>query len=283
MTPKPLDFDASGWLVGIEHMPSPNNNGGMTLPMNGVVMHTQVGNHAEGWFANPASQVSAHFCVNTDAPVSVQCVSIHSVAWAEVSGNNMWFSIEHGDGQNPARPLTQEQIDASAQIYEALEHYAGFGFGVTANINEKGYTCHYQGGNAWGGHSCPDNPPGGEGPRSHQRGAIIAVAKEIRAERNGHVKPPPKPKPIDPGVKVKDGFYRHEANGTVSLNDYAKGRNVTADQIAEVTEDPASPLDAKNRKLWLSYRGADGFTTAGKAKASGVTMPRGLVFYTSNA
>lgn len=284
MTPKPLNFDASGWLEGVEHMPSPNFNGGLSLPMNGVVMHTQVGNHAEGWFANPVSQVSAHFCVNTTAPVTVQCVSIHGEAWAEVSGNNMWFSIEHGDDGNPARPISQEQMEASAQIYEALEHYAGFGFEPTANIGQKGYTCHYQGGAAWGGHSCPDNPPGGEGPRSHQRKDILAIAKDIRAVRNGGPnKPPPKPKPIDPGQKIKDGYYRHVANGTVSLNDYAKGRGTTADAIATITEDADSPIDAKNRKLWLSYRGADGFTTAGKVKASGATMPRGLVFYTSNA
>jgi hypothetical protein len=283
MTPKPLNFDASGWLEGIDHVPSPNHNDGMTLPMNGVVMHTQVGDHAENFFAQASSQVSAHFCVNITAPVSVQCVSIHAVAWAEVSGNNMWFSIEHGDDQNPARPLTQTQIEASAQIYEALEHYAGFGFESTANIGQKGYTCHYQGGNAWGGHSCPDNPPGGEGPRSHQRPAILAVAKEIRAVRNGKPNPPVKPKPIDPGVKIKDGFYRHEANGTVSLNAYAKGRNVTADQIADVTEDKNCPISPANEKLWVSYRGARGFGPDAKAKASDATMPRGLVFYTSNA
>ena len=41
-------------------------------------------------------------------------------AWAQVAGNPNWYSIEHADNGNPAEPLTQAQIDASAQIVELL-------------------------------------------------------------------------------------------------------------------------------------------------------------------
>jgi hypothetical protein len=61
-------LDDSGWINGIPHHNSPNQQGGMIVPANvlGVVMHTMVGNlpGTDSWFMNPSAQVSAHFGIS---------------------------------------------------------------------------------------------------------------------------------------------------------------------------------------------------------------------------
>jgi hypothetical protein len=48
-------------------------------------------------------------------------------------------------------------------------------------VTGMGYGVHSMGGKAWGDHTCPDLPP--SHVRSHQRPAIIALAKQIRNQR----------------------------------------------------------------------------------------------------
>lgn len=50
------------------------------------------------------------------------------------------------------------------------------------------------GGAAWGGHSCPDPAPGGEGPRSRQRPEIIRRALILR--KHGRYPAPTGPQPV---------------------------------------------------------------------------------------
>src|SRR5580700_8074273 len=147
--------------------------------MQGVVMHTMVGDlpFAVARFNDPTAQVSAHFGID-------QSGNIHQfgpigkgwIAWAEMAGNEAWYSIEHADDGNPANPLTPAQITASAQIVECLSAFAGFPLQVSNSTSVKGYGWHGMGGEAWGGHfSCPGDV------RKAQRGKIIALAAAIRA------------------------------------------------------------------------------------------------------
>jgi hypothetical protein len=180
-------FDAEGRLRGpvavTYNSPFPTKNGRYgSGAMNGVVMHTMVGNlpGTVATFNDPSSQASAHFGIDQEGNVhQFGPVGKGWVAWAQVAGNDAWYSIEHADDANPDNPLTPAQIAASAQIVEALSAFAGFPLREASTPSEKGYGVHYMGGQAWGGHSCPDLPP--KHIRSRQRPAILALAAEIRA------------------------------------------------------------------------------------------------------
>jgi hypothetical protein len=210
--PGKLKVEADGRVTGpasISHnTPWPCVNGGWgSGAMDGVVMHTMVGNldSAIAWFNNPASSASAHFGID-------QAGHIHQFgpigkgwcAWAEAQGNGTWYSIEHADNGNPDNPLTQAQIVASAQLFECLSAFAGFPVQEANSPSEKGYGVHYMGGQSWGGHTCPDSPPAHV--RSRQRPAILAVVNEMR-------KPPPPPPVVTKIVVVSE-----KADGRISLH-----------------------------------------------------------------
>lgn len=163
--------------------PFPTHNGSWgSGAIQGVVMHTEVGwDHAVvDEFNNLVSQASAHFSVRSDGHIhQYGPIGKGWIAWAQRAGNDTWYSIEHEDKGNPDIPLTDAQIQASAQLLECLSAYAGFPLREANSPSERGYGVHYMGGIAWGGHTCPDLPP--KAVRSHQRPAIIALAKTIRA------------------------------------------------------------------------------------------------------
>ena len=56
-----------------------------------------------GWFANPAAEVSAHYCV--DAETTIQCVRENDIAWHARGGNASSIGIELAGfaGQGPGR------------------------------------------------------------------------------------------------------------------------------------------------------------------------------------
>jgi len=154
--------------------------------MNGVVMHTMVGNlpGTVTVFNEPSYQASSHFGIDQEGNIhQFGPIGKGWIAWAQVAGNLAWYSIEHADNGDTENPLTAAQISASAQLVEALSAFAGFPLQVTNSVDGKGYGTHVMGGAAWGGHTCP-----GPGPRAGQRHAIIDLAKQIRA---GKPAPPP--------------------------------------------------------------------------------------------
>lgn len=201
-TPGRLEADAgSGRVSGAssitynEPWPCANGTPGGSGAMSGVVMHTMVGDlpGTIAWFNDPASEASAFFGVD-------QAGGIHQfgpvgqdwMAWAEAAGNPAWYSIEHADNEDPANPLTDEQVTASAQLLEVLSRFAGFELQVSDRTDVQGYICHSAGGVDWGDH--PDCP----GPvRAGQRARIVALAREIRDGETPKAKPDPKadPKP----------------------------------------------------------------------------------------
>src|SRR5579862_9659825 len=138
--PAPLTIDASGRLSGGgikftyndngKKYPFPTVNGSWgSGAMQGVVMHTMVGNlpGTVEAFNNPNYQASAHFGIAQDGSVwQFGPIGKGWIAWAQMAGNQTWYSIEHADDGNPDNPLTDEQITSSALLVEFLSRFAGF-------------------------------------------------------------------------------------------------------------------------------------------------------------
>jgi hypothetical protein len=184
--PGKCHFDGEGKLRGdvsvTYNEPFPCRNGSFgSGAMDGVIMHTMVGNlpGTVATFNDSARQASAHFGIDQQGNVhQFGPIGKGWIAWAQVAGNRTYYSIEHADNADPNNPLTEAQIAASAQIVEALSAFAGFPLQEANEPGQKGYGVHYMGGAAYGGHSCPDLPP--RHVRSQQRPAILALAKSIR-------------------------------------------------------------------------------------------------------
>lgn len=204
--PGRLQVGADGKITGPAKItcntPFPTRNGtpgGGSPQMMGVVMHTEVGNEPGtiATFNDPAAQVSAFFSIGQDGAVhQYGPVGQDWEAWAQAAGNAKWYSIEHADNGNPANPLTEAQITASAQLVECLSAFAGFALQVSDNVATPGYGWHGMGGIPWGDHPhCPGEV------RKAQRPAIIALAKEIRAG----AAPRPQPEPVEGVVVVLPG------------------------------------------------------------------------------
>jgi hypothetical protein len=227
--------------------PFPTSNGSWgSGAMMGVVMHTMVGNlqpTTVDLFNSSTAAVSAHFGIAQDGSVwQFGPIGKGWIAWAEMAGNETWYSIEHADDGDTANPLTDAQLVASAQLVEVLSRFAGFPLQVTDSVEVKGYGTHVMGGAAWGGHTCP-----GPGPRAGQRYQIISQAKAIRA-----------------------GQIPWTSDGSLSLNQLAAQLNTDASSILQMTvitngafaSDTAAYIDAVFA----------GTTSAGAAMPAGLTL-----------
>lgn len=154
--------------------PVPNQGGAMG-PILGLVLHIQEGSEAgtDAWFHNSSSKVSAHFGNPKSGPLD-QWVEVGTVAWAEVSGNTNWISVENEGHSGDS--LTASQLENVAQLLAWLHTTQGVPLAVsdTPATGTPGLTGHGLGGNAWGGHyDCPG------APILSQRGAIIARGQQI--------------------------------------------------------------------------------------------------------
>ena len=250
-----LTFDKAGKMWGpasITHNdPFPTRNGSWgSGAMMGVIMHTEVGydHNVVEEFNNPGAGASATFSIDTDGHIhQYGPVGLGWYAWAQVAGNRMWYSIEHEDKGNPNNPLTLAQMVASAQIVEALSAFAGFPLQVSNSTTTKGYGVHNMGGTAWGGHTCPDEPP--NHVRSSQRPAILSIAREIRAGVHADV--------------------RHKANGKLSLDQMAKLLNTDTQHVINVTRHHDGITKA-HLQMFNKYCECNG---------TSAPMPQGLVFF----
>jgi N-acetylmuramoyl-L-alanine amidase len=227
--------------------PVPNGTPGGSGVMQGVIMHTEVGFDPSvvNEFENPTSHASAWFSVRDDGHITQYGpVGQNWMAWAQEAGNRSWYSIEHEDHGDPRIPLNDAQITASAQLLECLSAYGGFPLQEANTPEERGYGVHYMGGQAWGGHTCPDLPP--TPVRSLQRPAIIELAKVIRSS----------------GGKPQQDPFRHTANGSDSLAVIAAARGTTPDQLLRHSAAAYTPQDI--------------------AAIANFALPAGTPYYTSN-
>ena len=228
MTPGRLEVDsATGRITGPakitynDPFPTKNGNPGYgAKTMMGLVVHTEVGNDpgTQAWFNNPASAASAFFAVGQDGSIiQFGPVGKDWMAWAQVAGNPMWYSVEDADNGHPPTPFTDAQVAGIAQLAEVLSRFAGFPLAVTDSVSTKGIGVHSMGGAAWGGHyDCPGDV------RKAQRPAIVALAKKIRA--GGTVTPPAAPR-----------AKAHTTAGLGNLAELAAANNCTPAAILQAT------------------------------------------------
>jgi N-acetylmuramoyl-L-alanine amidase len=102
------------------------------------VIHTMAGTigATDGWFTNPASQVSAHYGVSLEGEIH-QYVALEDRAWANgireagnhwpgpnVNPNDLTVSIETEDLGNAVQPVTDKQYAATLAVCKlALARY----------------------------------------------------------------------------------------------------------------------------------------------------------------
>jgi hypothetical protein len=155
--------------------PSPNTGGRLASAI-GVVIHVSAGeSDPGGWFADPLSQVSAHFGIGNgqggfgDGDLR-QYVDTDIVAWAEAAGNTHYISVET-EGQ-PSEALTVAQVVTFGRLYAWLHQLYGIPFTITDTPGRPGFITHGDGGAAWGNHpGCPGSL------RAAQRAAVLAWAR----------------------------------------------------------------------------------------------------------
>lgn len=82
------------------------------------------------------------------------------------------------------------------------------------------------------------------------------------------------PQSLDPGAKIRDGYYRHTGNGHVSPNQYAAARNTSWRKIVEHSVADASPLTDAHKARLLAFTGLPHSGTK--------AIPTNVVFYTTN-
>jgi len=108
---------------------------GRPKPIRRIVLHGTAGGGAVSWFANVASQVSAHYVVDTDGSVT-QCVREDDVAWhaGEVTPDSVFagtnpnqdsIGIEHVRDRLNASPLTAAQHGASIALIMDIRRRRG--------------------------------------------------------------------------------------------------------------------------------------------------------------
>lgn len=117
--------------------PSPNHNGVRASTI-GCVMHSTRGGTSSpeaefqatlNWFANPASQVSAHIVIALDGRVA-ECVDPDLEAWHAKAENARRLGIELCQAR-PGDHITDEQLYAAAWWLKRMA--ARFGFALTAD------------------------------------------------------------------------------------------------------------------------------------------------------
>ena len=178
-------IDANGRLQGPADItwnkpwPTPNSSAGAFGTAYGGVVHTEVGfeHNVINEFNTVSAQASAFFSISMTGAIH-QYVPLGKdyAAWTQMAGNSNYRGVEHEDHGNPANPLTDAQLNASAQVFEAMSAFDGWALEPTDNPKGgRGIIFHVDGGIAWGSHDCP-------GPvRMKQRPELIARAKKIRA------------------------------------------------------------------------------------------------------
>ena len=99
---------------------TPNKSSRNGAAIRQIVMHYTTSANAEGtisWFANPASQVSAHYLVGTDGKIWQFCADTEK-AWHAAGANNDSIGIEHV--AEPGDVMTEVQSRASAALCNFL-------------------------------------------------------------------------------------------------------------------------------------------------------------------
>jgi len=201
--------------------------------MTGVIMHTMVGTQAGtiSWFNNPDAGASAQFGVGFDGAIhQFGPIGQGWIAWHAGAANATWYGIEHEDGGDPSRPLTDAQLTASAQLTEMLTGFAGIPLQVTNSPSTGGLGTHSMGGSSWGGHACPGDV------RAAQRGEVIRRAQAIRGDGSAP-QPPAKPRQEEAVMQIGPGetagmSWNGDAYASIGFLADPQGTDVVALRVA---------------------------------------------------
>lgn len=153
--------------------PIPNmSNGGMNGPILGLILHVMEGSYegTNNWFHNPAAEASAHLGAAKDGRAG-QWVPLDDKAWAEVSGNPSYASIENEGYMGQSLTLEQLHTCACALAYLHIHHDVPLA--LANHPGERGLGYHSMGGASWGGHPCPG------APIVAQRPQILQIASDL--------------------------------------------------------------------------------------------------------
>lgn len=239
--------------------PCVNGTPHVTGTMNGVIMHTMVGNlpGTIAVFNKPGFGASAHFGIAQDGRIhQFGPIGKGWEAWHAFAANLAWYGIEHADNGDPDNPLTPAQIAASAQLAECLSAFAGFKLQVCDDPAGQGYAYHSLA-DAWNlnHHTCPDMPP--KHVRSGQRAAIVDLAQKIRAA-------------------ATPGPVRHviPAGNTLTWHQLAQSRGTTDAALAEVTRANLNPVNLAVFDAFMALN--DALHAAGLPLAA---MPAGMIWW----
>ena len=191
-TPAKLTVDKSGRLRDTTGKTSITYNdpwplafarAGRTGTMSGALLHTMVGTLEEciNTFNSPDAQGSAHVGIGQDGriyqfvPFGQGYETFHAFA-----ANLQWYGIETEDNGHPHQPITDQGLDAWAQVFECLAGFAGFPLQVTDHCAGKGLAYHRMC-HEWNlsGHTCPGATMT-DLVRVNQRAEIVRRAKLIR-------------------------------------------------------------------------------------------------------
>jgi len=236
---EPLSVGSDGRVTGpaaiTYNTPFPCVNGSWgSGAMTGVIMHTMVGSQAGtiSWFNNPDAGASAQFGVGFDGAIhQFGPIGQGWIAWHAGAANVTWYGIEHEDGGDPSRPLTDAQLTASAQLVEMLTGFADIPLQVTNSPSTGGLGTHSMGGSSWGGHACPGDV------RAAQRGEVIRRAQGIRSGGGPVPQPPPKPRLEEAVMQIGPGqtagmSWNGDAYSSVGFLADPQGADVIALRVA---------------------------------------------------
>jgi len=146
-----------------------------------LIVHIMQGSleGTDGWFRNPASEVSSHFGLARDGRLW-QWVNCDDMAWHAVLANPRSIGVECEGYSGNA--LTTRQLEQLGRIYAwAMDRYPA----ISAWLNTRpdtgsGLSWHGLGGADWGGHpDCPGLPA------VHQLADILRTAGQLAAGAAG--------------------------------------------------------------------------------------------------
>ncbi len=139
-------------LPTLRQVPSPNYSSRGGARISKVIAHTCQGNAdgAAAWFAQRASQVSAHLILHESGLYAYQCVALNDKAWHACNFNPTTIGVEMGGWAEKGYPAAE--LNADANIIAWLLHRYGLPLRWAEHGLGDGFCSHWDLGAAGGNH-----------------------------------------------------------------------------------------------------------------------------------
>lgn len=142
-------------LPPLQHVASPNFSSRNGAKVRLIVVHDCEGSYAGSinWFANPKSQVSAHYVLREDGGEATQMVDLAEKAWHVCAFNSVSVGLEMAG--YAAKDFEAPEWQSAANIVAWLLHKFGLPANWAQHGSGEGFCSHYDLGAAGGGHKDP--------------------------------------------------------------------------------------------------------------------------------